>query len=169
SGSVAQTSFATPGSHTVSLRVTDAGGAGAVSSQRITVSARPLPALQLLSPFPVVRIAGRATGLGVNLRLVSAEAPAGSRVTLTCRGRTCPRRSETRVAPGSASVGRLRVVTFPRFARSLRSGVVLEIRVTKSGRIGKYTRFVIQRNRAPRRSDSCLLPGGSAPKACPAS
>jgi hypothetical protein len=169
SGSVAQTSFATPGPHTVSLRVTDAGGAGAVSSQRITVSARPLPALQLLSPFPVVRIAGRATGLGVNLRLVSAEAPAGSRVTLTCRGRTCPRRSETRVAPGSASVGRLRVVTFPRFARSLRSGVVLEIRVTKSGRIGKYTRFVIQRNRAPRRSDSCLLPGGSAPKACPAS
>jgi hypothetical protein len=60
-------------------------------------------------------------------------------------------------------------VSFPRFAHSLRAGIVLEIRVTRPDRIGKYTRFTVRRNSAPRRTDSCLMPGSSAPKACPAS
>jgi hypothetical protein len=153
----------------VSLRVMDAGGASAVTSQTIMVALRPRPAPQLLTPFPIVRIAGRATSTGVKLRLLTAEAPAGSTVALTCRGRGCPRARERRVAPGRAGSASLRLVSFPRFAHSLRSGVVLEIRVTRTGRIGKYTRFIVRRNKAPRRTDSCLMPGVSSPKRCPAS
>ena len=156
------------GPHTVSLRVTDGAGAVAVTSETITVAPRPRPPLQVLSPFPVVRIAGRATRRGVNLRLVTAEAPAGSSVSLSCRGRGCPRKRETRIAPVRGGGG-LRLVSFPHFARSLRAGIVLEIRVTKLGQVGKYTRFVIRRNRAPRRTDSCLMPGRSTPKPCPVS
>ncbi len=168
-GASARTSFATAGTHRVSLRVTDAGGASAIASQTIKVASPPPPAPQLLSPFPIVRIAGRATRSGVKLRLLAAEAPSGSRVLLSCRGRSCPRARESRVAPGRAGSARLRLVSFPRFARSLRAGVVLEVRVTRSGRIGKYTRFIVRRNRAPQRTDSCLMPGASTPKACPAS
>lgn len=168
-GPTATASFTTSGRHTVSLEVTDTSGARAFASQTITVAARPRPAPQLLSPFPIVRIAGRATRTGVKLRLLTAEVPAGSKVSLSCRGRSCPRRRETRVAPGRVGATRLRLVSFPHFARSLRAGVVLEIRVTRTGRIGKYTRFVVRRNAAPRRTDSCLMPGVSTAKACPAS
>jgi hypothetical protein len=96
-------------------------------------------------------------------------APAGSRVEVSCRGKGCPRRRQSRVAPGRAGTRGLRLVSFPTFARALRAGIVLEIRITRSGRIGKYTRFVIRRNASPRRTDSCLKPGRSKPTACPAS
>lgn len=172
SGPTATTSFKTAGPHTVSLRVTDARGASAVASRTLTVASRPVGAAsipQMLSPFPIVRIAGRATRSGVTLRLIVVETAAGSRVELRCRGRGCPQKSQSRVAPGRPGTGGFREVSFPRFARSLRVGVVLEIRVTRLDRIGKYTRFVVRRNSAPRRTDSCLMPGRSTPKACPAS
>ena len=55
-----------------------------------------------------------------------------------------------------------------RFAhRVLRPGAVLQIRVTKAGTIGKYTRLRIRRGRPPNRIDRCLVPGGKRPVHCP--
>jgi hypothetical protein len=58
-------------------------------------------------------------------------------------------------------------VAFRRFERSLRAGVVLEIRVSKPGRIGKYTRFSIRRGRLPVRTDACLASTEPTPIRCP--
>ena len=60
-------------------------------------------------------------------------------------------------------------VEFPRFERSLRAGVTLEIRVFKAGMIGKYTRFVVRRGKLPLRDDACLALAGVKPMACPSS
>jgi hypothetical protein len=61
------------------------------------------------------------------------------------------------------------LVEFRRFERYLRPRSVLEIRVSKSGEIGKYTRFTIRRNKPPARIDTCLSPAGIKPIACPSS
>lgn len=112
----------------------------------------PLPRPQLLSPFPVVRLRGRLATRGVLINLLTVRAPAGARVTVTCRGpkRSCPRGgSSTRAVTGS------RVVRFRPFERSMRVGTILRIFVTKPGFVGKYTRFTIRRRAAPARSDAC--------------
>jgi hypothetical protein len=47
--------------------------------------------------------------------------------------------------------------------------VTLEIRVSKPGEIGKYTRFRLRRGRLPERVDMCLDPAGIKPLVCPSS
>jgi hypothetical protein len=165
-GPAVTTSFATPGDHVMQLRVTAADGLSSVATRTIRVTA---PALSPMQPFPVVRIAGVQTRSGVNLNSLAAQAPRGARVTVSCRGRGCPAKSETRMATSSrrkawsTSVE----VAFRRFERSLRAGIVLEIRVSKPGTIGKYTRFSIRRSKLPVRSDACLASTEPKPIRCP--
>jgi hypothetical protein len=166
-GSVMTTSFATAGSHVVHLQVTDGNGLTSVATRTIAVA----PAgLRLMQPFPIVRIAGAETGSGVKIRLLTVQAPLSTKVAVTCKGTGCKTKSESRVATASAknkSKGGVVMLTFQRFERSLRAGVVLEIRVSKPGQIGKFTSFKIRRHKLPLRSDSCISPASSAPIACP--
>ena len=55
---------------------------------------------------------------------------------------------------------------FRAFERRLRAGTVLRIFVTRSGFIGKYTRFTVRRNMAPRRADACARPNVTL-RTCP--
>ena len=158
------TAFSTPGNHLVRLRVTDAGGLSSVAAGTIVVTPRPLITMQ---PFPIVRIAGSATRSGVNLRLLSVLAPPRARITVSCKGRRCPVKSQSRVA----AVGRIgsTPIEFKRFERPLRAGVTLEIRVSRPGEVGKYTSFAIRRGKLPVRHDYCLDPTGVRPMRCPPS
>jgi hypothetical protein len=162
------TTFTTAGDHIVRLRVTAADGLSSTATQTIHVSRQPLT---LMQPFPIVRIAGIVTSSGVNLSLLTAQAPVGARVKVTCRGRGCPTASESRVASSSAKKHRpsMVLIAFRRFQRSLGAGAVLEVRISKPGRIGKYTRFSIRRGKLPVRLDSCIGPAGIKPIACPSS
>ncbi len=163
------TSFATPGGHVVRLRVTDAEGRSSVAAETIPVTAR---AQAVMQPFPIVRIAGSVTSYGVKVRLLSVQAPLSTKITVTCRGRGCKTKSESRLATASSknkSKAGTVTLAFHRFERPLRAGVVLQIRVSKPGQIGKYTSFVIHRHKLPVRTDSCLRPSGSTPIACPTS
>ncbi|MGA2319708.1 MAG: hypothetical protein ABSG95_03055 [Solirubrobacteraceae bacterium] len=160
---VLTTSFATAGSHVVRLQVTNAAGLSSVVAKTIVVS--PLEAA-LMDPFPIVRVAGSETSAGARISLLAVQAPVGTTVSVTCRGRGCPAKSEARAAL-SKRKGGTALITFKRFERSLRAGVVLVIRVAKRGEIGKYTRFAIRRGRLPERLDTCLAPGGVNPVACP--
>jgi hypothetical protein len=126
--------------------------------------------LVLMQPFPIVRIAGAETSYGAKIRLLTVQAPLGSKITVTCKGSGCKTKSESRVAT-AASKGKsgTLMLSFPRFERALRVGAVLQIRVSKAGEIGKYTSFTIRRHKLPVRTDACLNPAGPAPIACPAS
>jgi hypothetical protein len=161
-GQVMSTSFSTPGNHVVRLRVTAAGGLSSVATETIPVSA---PTIPLMQPFPVVRIVSTDTASGIRLSLLRVTAPAGARVDVECKGRGCPARSESRMA----AVGKVGVapVEFRRFERTLGAGVILEIRISKAGEIGKFTSFQVRRRRLPLRVDACLGPSGVKPIACP--
>jgi len=165
-GPVLRTSFSTAGAHVVRLRVTAADGLSSVARETVRVTS---PPLVLMQPFPIVRIVGSRTSSGVHLDLLTVQAPVGVRVTVTCRGRGCPAKSEHHLLaasskrPSAATVA----VAFRSFERSLRAGLTLRVLVTKPGEIGKYTRFTIRRDRLPARVDSCLLPSEPNPIACP--
>jgi major membrane immunogen (membrane-anchored lipoprotein) len=161
--SAINTSFSTPGNHVVRLRVTDGDGLSSVATETIPVST----ALELIHPFPIVRIASTDTQAGIRLRVLSVQAPAGAKIVVTCKGRSCPLKSQKRVATSSKAKGT--AFAFGRFERPLRAGVVLEVRVSKAGLVGKYTRLVVLRNKLPSRTDTCLSPAGVKPIGCPSS
>jgi hypothetical protein len=167
-GPVLSTWFSSPGAHVVRMRVTDAKGLSSIASATIPVALAP-PIL--LQPFPVVRLVGFDTGSGVNLVLFTVLAPVTARITVTCHGRGCPTKVENRLA-ASRRLKRKRgsiLIAFPRFERTLRAGITLEIRVSKPDRIGKYTKFVIRRGKLPTRADACLNSANSQPMVCPSS
>jgi hypothetical protein len=171
-GPVATWSFSEPGTHVVRLRVRQDNGRQATTAAEIVVSApAPAPAptpgtpppgetaLVMMSPFPVVRIAGMVLPRGAQVRILSVRAPRGARIRARCRGADCPVASVARTS--TTAIVRLR-----RFEDRLRAGTVLRIFVRKSGTIGKYTRFLIRAGRPPARIDRCLIPGRSRPVRC---
>ena len=116
---------------------------------------------QLLSPFPVVRLAGRIASAGTTLRLFSIVAPSGARVVVDCRGHGCPFRSSARsaTAPRDGKVhasASLRIRKLER--RLLKKGVRIRVYVTKPGTVGKYVLFKFRKMRPPTRIDRCLMP-----------
>lgn len=112
----------------------------------------------LLDPFPVVRIRGRFTPMGVRVTLLTVRAPRGVTIVVRCRGLSCP---VHRLAH-RASLTRLW-----RFERALRAGTRLEVRVTKPGHIGKWTKIIIRGGAPPRRSDRCVYPKTRRVAPCP--
>jgi hypothetical protein len=160
-GSSMTTTFATSGNHVVQLRVTDASGLASTTSRTIPVGP---PLLLPMQPFPIVRINSIVTRTGVRLTLLGVLAPTGSRITVRCKGHSCPLAGQSHLAP--AHKARVRLVQFNRFERSLRAGVTLEVRVAKAGMLGKYTRFVVRHGRAPLRLDACLAGVSPKPVGC---
>jgi hypothetical protein len=117
-----------------------------------------VPRARLLRPFPVIRIKGYFSPGGVRVTLLSVSGPRSAHVAVRCAGGGCPVRKVTR----TSTPARLRV-----FERFLRAGIVLQVRVTSNGRIGKYASFVIRAHSAPLRTDLCLMPGQAKPTECP--
>ncbi len=168
-GPLATVTFSTPEAHTVRLQVIDANGLSSTVAEAIQVAPQ---ALTLMQPFPIVRIAGAETSGGARIKLLTVQAPTGAKVAVSCKGRGCKTKSETRLATASSkSKGKSRpgaiTLAFPRFQRTLGAGAVLQIRVTKSGQIGKFTSFKIRRRKLPVRVDACLRPPSTAPSPCP--
>jgi PKD repeat protein len=167
-GGTATFTYATPGTYTVSLRVTDTSGRTDIAFRSITVRAEPsapsspaaprAPAArpaQFLLPFPVIRIAGRVLGRTTLITLLEVRAPTGARIRVKCAGHGCPRTDSTALT-----------TRFPKMRRRLRAGAVIQVFVRANGRIGKYTRFRIRRARPPLRRDMCLPPTRRGPAPC---
>lgn len=112
-----------------------------------------------LRPFPIVRIRGFFAKGGARITLLSVKGPRVARVQARCIGRGCPVRTLT-MFPAD---GRLH-----RFERFLRAGIKLQIRVTRPGRIGSYTSFLIRSRKAPVRTDRCLSVKTGKPILCSA-
>ena len=107
SGSTASRTFPA-GSFNVSMRVTDTGDSFAIVTQTIVVGV-PAPApkgdtnrLRALTPFPIVRMAGRIGKRGTKLRVLTVDVPGGSTVTVRCSGKGCPFAKSTRAASAAA-------------------------------------------------------------------
>lgn len=146
----------------VLLGVLGAAGAGA---QEYVV---PPPAqLRMLTPFPSVRVVGRATRRGAHFSRVTIRARVGVLLVARCNGPLCPFSKRSKVVGGSP--GTMATVHFASLERSFRVGVTLRIYVAKGGFAGKYTSLLIRRNLPPQRYDRCVSGLTLAPVACPAS
>ena len=165
-GSSASRTFSA-GSFNVSMRVMDTGDSFAIVTQTIVVSVPPaapkgeVTRLRALTPFPIVRMAGRIVKSGTKLRVLTVDVPAGSTLTVRCAGKGCPFTRDTRAAKAAR---KLRVRKLEN--RLLRSGMMIKIFVTKAGTIGKYTSIKIRRGKPPKRVDRCLMPGSMRPAKC---
>ncbi|MEA2188612.1 MAG: hypothetical protein QOK16_3623 [Solirubrobacteraceae bacterium] len=113
----------------------------------------------LISPFPIVRLRGRADRSGVFITLLRVQAPKGSKVTVFCKGKSCPLRWKSVITTTG-------IVRSHPFERRLRVGTTLTIYVTKAGFTGKYTRFKIRKKKPPTRIDRCARSMGGPPVSC---
>jgi hypothetical protein len=110
-----------------------------------------------------VIIAGRlARGLTFISGLAIRRGPKGANVAVTCRGRGCPKGGRFR-----GKLDRSGGLKLKRFQRIYGPGSVLEIRITKRGAIGKFTKIMVKPRSIPGRRDQCLMPGVSKPSRCP--
>jgi hypothetical protein len=115
---------------------------------------------RLLSPFPRVLISGRTTRRGARITSFVVRGPRGARVSLRCRGSRCPfSRRSFRLRSSRKRIRSLQ--------RVLLAGTVIEVRVAKGRKYGKFTRIRIRRGHVPSRKDRCLAPGSSRPTRCP--
>ena len=154
-GMTATKTFRKAGRAKIGVQVTDDLGATTTSRSSLKIAEQ-----AMLNPFPIVRISGRYTAHGVSLSRLLVEAPKGSKVSISCHGHGCPRKKTTRGVAGKGGPA-AKSLRFSAFERFLPSGTLLEIRVTKSGQIGKVTRIRIHSGHAPTRSDRCLVRGKS--------
>lgn len=161
---VAGASFATPAPHVVRHRVTAADGLSSIAAETIQMS-QPPASVHVMYPFPIVRIIGTDSRFRVRIKRLAVEAPAGAQIRVTCGSRRCPARSASRMAVSKG--GHNVWIRIRPFERSLPAGVTLEIRVSRNGEIGSYTRFHVRRRKLPVRTDSCLASPGIKPIACP--
>jgi hypothetical protein len=118
---------------------------------KISASSQPTRRLPFLDPFPVVRIRGFFARTGARITLLSVRGPRKAQVNVRCVGRGCPVKQVT------LPTANVRVHRFERF---LRAGIQLQIRVTRPGRIGSYTSFLIRSRKAPLRTERCLAASG---------
>jgi len=118
---------------------------------KVTVAASRAPAEQFLHPFPVVRIRGFFARTGARITLLSVRGPEKATVSARCVGHGCPVKSLTLPTAHTR---------LHRFERFLRAGIQLQIRVTRPGRIGSYTSFLIRARRPPLRTERCLTTSG---------
>ena len=173
-GTTARRAFLNTGDYVVGLRVTDDAGLVSFDSQTLTVLPAPGSAAttqgseaRLLSPFPVVRIAGRITRRGTRVRVLRVTTPRGTKISIRCSGRSCPFKKQVRSVPASASARTTVGVRVRRLERLLLPGVRVRLYVTKPGAVGKYTRLRFRAGKGPMRTDGCVMPGSWAPAECP--
>ena len=119
--------------------------------------ADPFPSITatVLSGFSV--IGSRTTVTTLSARNV----PAGVRIEVRCSGKGCPKRYTRNITKRTSSVSLLKAVR-----RALRAGSTLEIRMTRSGYIGRVVRYPIKRGKLPVSSTLCLQPGATRATEC---
>ena len=159
--------FTQAGERIVRLEVRDSDGGVHTETQTITVKRRRVgtfaPAgLSLMSPFPVVRLAGSVYPRGVKVHALEAKTPRRSTVTVLCAGKSCPSKKIVKTA-------KRKPVRFNTMTRFLREGTIISVYVREDGQIGKYTRWLIRGGKLPRRKDLCLYPSRRKAARCPAS
>jgi hypothetical protein len=155
SGPVVSKSYATAGRRTVQLRVTDSKGAVATASGVVDVRTRPLG---VLSRFRV-RLGVLVSEEFTRVKRLFVRAPAGATVTVRCKAKKCPKKVVKR------SKGR--TIRVKSFEKRLKAGTKVIVTVTKAGFIGEQATYTLRRGKAPKRVDSCLLPGAKKTSKCP--
>lgn len=128
------------GAHTFRVRVRDRSDDTAVASRAFAVDTSVAP--NILNPSLATRF-DRFARYTVYKKLILKRVPAGSRITVKCKGKKCPAKSFRKRGHGTVKLAKFT-------KKKLRPGTRLTIRVTKPGFIGKQFVILIRRNKAPK-------------------
>jgi len=157
---------ASVGTKTFTVTAEDNAGNTAGATRTYTVAAPPPPPppppeIEVIdSP---VRNSWRVVGARTTIRrLLVRRVPAGARVRVRCLGRRCLFESRRAGRPRRGDVNVLRVLN--RRQRRLRAGQTLEVRITKTGAVGRVVRFKIRRGKLPSSRSLCIPAGRSRPQ-----
>jgi hypothetical protein len=95
--------------------------------------------------------------------LALGDVPAGSRVTLNCTGVGCPFREK-----GFNMKNDVKILALTDMFNdpNLRPGMILELRVTKPGWIGKSYQYEIRSSEDPKTTEKCVSEDGSKTVVC---
>jgi hypothetical protein len=96
------------------------------------------------------------------LGLAVSAVPAGSKITLKCSGSGCPWETKSINVKSAATVA----LTDMFIDSNLRPGMIIELRVTKPGWIGKLFQYEIRSSGEPKSTDKCISEDGSQIMAC---
>jgi Ca2+-binding RTX toxin-like protein len=94
-------------------------------------------------------------------KLIVRDLARGGRAELRCKGRPCAFRKRVGRANRAGTVNLRKLLK-----RRLRTGAVLEVRITAPDAIGRVIRFRMRDGRLPKRSNLCLPPGAAAAARC---
>ena len=143
------------------LRVSEAasnafGRVTATSAPTALVLRPPRPTPRIRSEISIVWsvLGSRTTITRIRLRAV----PRRARVTLRCSGKGCKFKRQRAGKPRLGRVNALKALT-PK-ERRFRAGQALEIRITKTGWIGKAARYKMRSGKSPKSSGALCIPLG---------
>jgi hypothetical protein len=132
------------------------GSASATSAPTALVQRPPRPTPRIRSTISVAwAVLGSRTTI---TRLRISELPRDTRVELRCSGKRCKFKRKRASKPRHGQVNALKALKRPQ--RRFRAGQTLEIRITKSGWIGKAARYKIRNGKAPKSSGALCIPLG---------
>ncbi len=151
-GPVATVTFATPGPHTVSLRVVDDNGATAVATTEIAVgqgavaqaAAKP-PAAAPAKIGATLRYAFTRTRTTTTFTsLLVRNVPAGAKIKASCKGGGCSKKAFSALAKSdSVSLKTL-------LRRKLKAGAVITVVVTKPGLTSRTIVVTVRKGKDPK-------------------
>jgi large repetitive protein len=156
-GAVVSTSSLKKGTRPIRLRVTDAKGAEAISTQVVTVKG---PVLRNPQDVGTV-LSYQRRSWGVLVVGLTVKTPAKTSVAVTCRGRGCRRgtfRKRTRKKSATLS--------FPKLTGSLRAGAKVNIVFAKSGRLTGWDVYTVGHGKTALR-EGCKIGRAKKQKRCP--
>jgi hypothetical protein len=133
-----------------------AAGLAAVPSQVRAQSKDELPCVG----YATFEKKGSTTEL---IGLALGDVPAGSKVTMTCSGNGCPFVTKTfNMKNDVKTLALTDMFSDP----NLKPGMILELRVTKPGWIGKSFQYEIRSSDEPKSTTQCVSEDGSKTMAC---
>jgi hypothetical protein len=156
-GAVVSTSNLKRGTRPVKLRVTDAKGAEAVSTQLVKVAA-PV----LANPQDVLSVVSYTRKpWGISVLQFTVEVPPKTAVSVSCKGRGCPRGTfHKRSTKKGATLG------FPKLKGSLYAGAKINVIFAKTGRITGWDVITVKRGKTSLRQ-GCKIGRAKQQKRCP--
>ena len=100
----------------------------------------------------------RDCGRGFDSHRLHSREPRGARVELRCSGKRCRFKRKRAAKPRRGKVNALKALKRPQLR--FRAGQALEVRITKSGWIGKAARYKMRKRKLPRSSGALCIPLG---------
>ena len=100
-------------------------------------------------------------------RLKVTKLEKGMRIQLRCSGKGCPkelRKGKVRKVSIEKSGSKDFTKLFKK--AKLKPGAVIDVRVLKTGAIGRVDRFVMRKGKLPRREQRCIPFGKTKPEKC---